>query len=107
MRNTPQPKYSKGGTQIHDGKLLFSLPTPEPSIPSIPFDCLQLMRLVHEVEMKLAGQESIWCLAVKGAIRGNKPARQIINTIKDMATDNYNAVADVLGKSLTDKILKA
>ena len=72
----------------------------------VNFDCLQLMRLVHEVEMNLVGQESIWCLAVKGAIRGNKPARQIVNTIKDMATDNYNAVADVLGVLLTDKILK-
>ena len=71
------------------------------------FDCLQLMRLVHEVEMKLMWQESIWCISVKGAIRSNKPARQIINTIKDMATDNYNAVAEVLGILLTDKILKA
>lgn len=70
------------------------------------FDCLQLMRLVHEVELKLAGQEAIWCLAVKQAIK-NKPARMVVDTVKDMATDNYNAVADVLGKKLADKILAA
>ncbi len=73
--------------------------------PSI--DCLQLMRIVHEVSFKIAGNESIWCLAVKGSIQKNRPARQIINTIKDMATDNYNAIADVLGIKLTNKILKA
>jgi len=75
--------------------------------PAIPFDCLQLMRLVHEVEMKIAGNESIWCLAVKNAIRSGKPARMIVGTVKDMATDNYGAVADVLGVTLTDKIIQA
>ena len=55
--------------------------------------------------MKILGNESIWCIAVMGAIRSQKPARLIINSIKDMATDNYNAVADVLGVRLTDRIL--
>ena len=73
--------------------------------PAIPFDCLQLMRLTHEVEMKILGNEAIWCIAVMGAIRSNKPARLILDSIKDMATDNYNVVADVLGCGLTDKIL--
>lgn len=73
--------------------------------PAIPFDCLQLMRLVHEVEMKILGNEAIWCIAVMNAIRDNKPARLILDSIKDMATDNYNVVADVLGCKLTDRIL--
>lgn len=70
------------------------------------FDCLQLMRLVHGIEIKLAGQEAIWCLAVKQAIK-TKPARLVVDTVKGMATDNYNAVADVLGKKLTNQILAA
>lgn len=75
--------------------------------PSIPFDCLQLMRLVHDIEFKLAGHEAIWCLAVKNAIRSGKPARMIVDTVKDMATDNYGAVADVLGVKLTDMVLNS
>jgi len=74
--------------------------------PAIRFDCLQVMDIIYRVEMKLAGHESIWCIAVKNAIRSGKPAPQIIDTIKDMATDNYNAVADVLGVSLTHRITK-
>ena len=74
--------------------------------PAIPFDCLQLMRLVHEVEMKLLGdRKGIWHF-IKQSMK-HEPARVTIDTIKDMATDNYNAVADVLGVLLTDKILKA
>lgn len=74
--------------------------------PAFRFNCLQLMDIVSRVEFKIAGNESIWCLAVKQAIRNGRPAQQIINTIKDMATDNYNAVADVLGVVLTDKIIR-
>ena len=69
------------------------------------FDCLQLMDLVIKVDGRISGDEGICWLAVKNAIRTQRPARQIINTLKDMATDNYNVVADVLGKLLTDKIL--
>lgn len=72
--------------------------------PGFKFDCLQIMRLVEDIEFKLAGRESIWCIAVKQAIK-TKPARLVLQTVKDMATDNYNAVADVLGVKLTDKIL--
>ena len=77
------------------------------SSPGFKFPYLQHMRLIIDVEFKIGGNESIWCLAVKQAIRSGKPASDILNTIKDMATDNYNAVADVLGVSLTDKILKS
>lgn len=68
---------------------------------------MQHMRLIIDIEFKLAGEEAIWCIAVKQAIRSGKPASEILSSIKDMATDNYNAVADVLGVSLTNKILKS
>lgn len=70
------------------------------------FDCLQLMDLVIKVQAKVTGEEGICWISVRNAIDSGRPARQIINTLKDMATDNYNVVADVLGVSLTDKILK-
>lgn len=73
----------------------------------VNFDCLQLLDLVLKVQAKVTGEEGICWVALYNAIHAGRPATQIINTIKDMATDNYNAVADVLGKSLTDKILKA
>jgi len=68
---------------------------------------MQHMRLIIDVEFKIGGNESIWCIAVMNAIRSGKPASEILSSIKDMATDNFNAVADVLGISLTDKILKS
>lgn len=77
------------------------------SSPGFKFPYLQHMRLIIDVEFKIGGNESIWCIAVMNAIRSGKPASDILNTIKDMATDNYNAVADVLGISLTNKILKS
>ena len=75
--------------------------------PGIQFPYMQHMRLIIDTEFKLAGHEEIWCVAVKHAIRSGKPASEILSSIKDMATDNFNAVADVLGISLTDKILKS
>lgn len=73
--------------------------------PAIPFDCLQLMRLVHDIEFKLAGQQgAVWCY-VKKAITDKYPAKKIVVMVQDMAIDNYNAVADVLGVVLTDRIL--
>ena len=77
------------------------------SSPGFKFPYLQHMRLIIDIEFKLAGEEAIWCLAIKQAIRSGKPASEILSSIKDMATDNYNAVADVGGVSLTDKILKS
>ena len=77
------------------------------SSPGFKFPYLQHMRLIIDIEFKIGGNESIWCIAVMQAIRSGKPASEILSSIKDMATDNYNAVADVLGVSLTDKILKS
>ena len=69
------------------------------------FDYLQLMKSVIDIEFKLAGeQKGVW-LFIKQAIQMKEPARDIINTVKNMAEDNYNAVADVLGVKLTNRIL--
>ncbi|MBK7377226.1 MAG: hypothetical protein IPJ02_17270, partial [Chitinophagaceae bacterium] len=54
--------------------------------PGIQFPYMQHMRLIIDVEFKIAGNESIWCLAVKQAIRSGKPASQVLSSIKDMAT---------------------
>ena len=77
------------------------------TFPGFKFPYLQHMRLIIDIEFKIGGNESIWCIAVMQAIRSGRTASEILNTIKDMATDNYNAVADVLGVSLTNKILKS
>lgn len=70
------------------------------------FDCLQIMDLLYQLEKATAGNQSIWCSAVKIAILNhNASGKEIISTVKDMATDNYSAVADVLGVRLTNKIL--
>lgn len=70
------------------------------------FDCLQIMDLLYQLEKATAGNQSIWCSAVKIAILNhNASGKEIIAAVKDMATDNFNDVADVLGVRLTNKIL--
>ncbi len=70
------------------------------------FDSLLIMDLVYQVNLKVASEPKIWCVGIKQAInQNNASCKEIIHTIKDMATDNYNAVADVLGIKLTNKIL--
>lgn len=74
------------------------------SLPS-QFNYLQTMRLLIDVEFKLAGNESFAAVAIKQAIRDGKPAKVVLSTIKDMAQDNYNGVCDMVGVKITDKIL--
>jgi hypothetical protein len=66
---------------------------------------LQAMRIMQDVEMKLAGSENMVAICIKGAINKGTPYVDIITTIQEMATDNYNAIADLIGIKLTDEIL--
>ena len=66
---------------------------------------LKAMRIMQDVEIKIAGNNSMIAICIYLAIVKNTPYIDIINTIKDMATDNYNAIADLIGIKLTDEIL--
>ncbi|HRH58850.1 MAG TPA: hypothetical protein PLS10_14455 [Chitinophagales bacterium] len=79
--------------------------TTSPAIGSGKLDHLQIMRLCIEIENKLVGdQREICWISIKRALRSN-PYRVVLKTVRDMAMDNHNAVADKLGIKLTDKIL--
>lgn len=69
-----------------------------------PFDCLQAMRLVQDMQMALAGNESAAAFSIKNAI-GKVPDKLIIETVQDMAADNYNAMANMLGAELTGRVM--
>lgn len=73
----------------------------------VNFDCLTNMKLLIDIEFKIAGQQGcVWGI-IKNAIAGKKYSQhELLSMVKDMATDNYNGCADVLGKVLTDKILR-
>jgi len=72
----------------------------------VNFDCLQIMDLLYQIEKATSANKSAWCSSVKSAISNHTASgKEIISTVKDMATDNYSAVADVLGVRLTNKIL--
>ena len=73
--------------------------------PGLDFDCLQIMRLVQDIEFKIAGNETVIALGIKANIK-QLPAKQIVKELKEMATDNYIAIVDLLGFNLTNKILK-
>lgn len=66
---------------------------------------LQAMRIMHDVELKLAGHENMVAICIKNAINDGTPYINIITTIQEMAIDNYNAIADLIGIKLTDEIL--
>jgi short subunit dehydrogenase-like uncharacterized protein len=66
---------------------------------------LQAMRIMQDVEMKLVGSENMVAICIKGAIKNGTHYVDIITTIQEMATDNYNAIADLIGIKLTDEIL--
>lgn len=66
---------------------------------------LQAMRIMQDVELKLAGNENMIAICIKSAINKGTPYVDIITTIQEMTTDNYNAIADLIGIKLTDEIL--
>jgi hypothetical protein len=73
------------------------------TLPPLPFNPLQAMRIMDEVKMKLAGKENLLATSIKNS---KLPDVATIKTIQSAATDNYNMVADQIGCKLTDEILK-
>ncbi len=67
-----------------------------------PFNYLQAMDLWYKIELKLSGEDGFCWIALKTS---NAPVMEKIGVIKDMATDNFNMVADAIGVKLTNQIL--
>jgi len=69
------------------------------------FDYLQQMDILLKMEAALAGEGNMVTFSLKQAVCNKKlPAAVIIKETKDMIADNYNAIADILGIKLTEKI---
>jgi len=69
--------------------------------PRFPY--LQQMDIILKIEASLAGKENSLALCFKQSIK-DEPAKQTIAMVKDMAGDNFNMVADILGIKLTETI---
>jgi len=67
-------------------------------------DALQKLDLIIQVENKVAGREDILSISIRNAIQGNEPG--VLQMIRDLAHDNFKLIADILGYSLTHKILR-
>ncbi len=78
--------------------------SPLASFATIP-DMLRNMDLILQVEKQIAGKEGIIPTGIKFGLKKQVPAAKILREIKEMAQDNYAAVAYLLSNSLTDKIL--
>lgn len=63
------------------------------------------MQLMYELEKAIAGNEHPICLGIKDCIQRKLPVDIILSNIRSMATTNFNAIADHIGISLTEKIL--
>jgi len=70
------------------------------------FNYLQQMDILLRMETALAGEGNMVRYCLKKAIADKKPPALIIKETKEMIHDNYNAIADILGVTLTEKIKK-
>lgn len=68
------------------------------------FNYLQQMDILLKMELALAGEGNMVTYSLKKAIADKQPAKVIIQTTKDMIRDNENAMAFILGNTLTEKI---
>jgi len=62
-------------------------------------------RILNDVSVKIAGNNSVITLSIQLAVKSGRPAVEICKTIAEMANDNYNAIADLIGVKLTDELL--
>lgn len=63
------------------------------------------MQIMYELQIACAAKTDAISYMVQDAIAKNKPAVKLIEIINDMAKANPIAIANVIGNSLTDKIL--
>lgn len=72
----------------------------------VNFDCLTNMKLLIDIQLKLTCEQGYVWQIIKKAIESKRYSQHdLLFMIKDMAIDNYNGCADVLGISLTNKVL--
>ena len=63
------------------------------------------MQIIYELEKAIVGNEHPICLGIKDCIAKKLPVDIILSNIRSMATQNFDAIADHIGISLTKKIL--
>lgn len=63
------------------------------------------MQILFELECTIAGKDYPICWGIRNCINENIPLNTIISDLRSMAKQNYNAIADLLGISLADKII--
>ena len=64
------------------------------------------MDIMYRLEQALDGVGNTVALSLRQAIRDQQPAKLIIQTCKDMITDNEMAMTNILGETLVTKIKK-
>ena len=82
--------------------------SPSAGVPRAPeADFASEMQIMYELEKAVAGNEHPICLGIKDCIAKKLPVEIILSNIRGMATTNFNAIADHIGISLTEKIMKS
>lgn len=74
-------------------------------IPSTSFPYLQQMDALIDLAEATANKKDIISMGIQQNLHMQVPGAWILKELREMATDNYNAVADLIGKKLTDKIM--
>lgn len=65
---------------------------------------LQIMKIIDELPLKADHNTLIGAVIINACLT-KQPAKEIIQMIKDQATDNYKAMVNVIGRTLTNEIL--
>lgn len=66
---------------------------------------LRIMDLAFKIEAKLIYSDNLIADSVRLAMHNGTAYSCIVSMLKDMAVDNYNAIADMIGVDLTNAIL--
>lgn len=75
--------------------------------PKFSFNIFQCMDILYMVEKKIAGNDNnMIAVALRNSIICGVPVQTIISNIKEMAEDNHNMIADLLGEKLLLTIQK-
>jgi hypothetical protein len=75
------------------------------SSASLHFGCASMLNLLPQVKEKVKNNNSIIAFAINAGIDNNLPAKIIFKEIGELAQDNYQAMANLLGTGLLTSII--
>lgn len=90
--------HQDNGLQQKVTNMIFSNPSGAIHLPC--------MRILEEVMVKIASDNSIAAFVITTAYKANRPAVEICQMMAEMANDNHDAMGDIISNKLTNELLE-